>query len=170
MLNHGYGEFNEINNFAVDDKTDAPYIGLEFNDTAVYFHGKNDVVLESLSKPSWLGIKIRSYFLNPNYQHLQVVTTDKIAFEISEYVPFKNIITIDGTDFGNPQNINPAKDGILASVKTLKGSLSCTNDLTASNTTRMIEVGNMAEILRTGSTGTIFKGKLRWKGQDLWWT
>ena len=58
VLNHGYGEFNEINNFAVDDKTGALYIGLEFNDTAVYFHGKNDVVLESLSKPSSLGIRI----------------------------------------------------------------------------------------------------------------
>jgi len=119
VLNHGYGELNEINNFAVDDKTDALYIGLEFNDTAVYFHGKNDVVLESLSKPSSLGI--RSYFLNPNYQHLQVVTTDKIAFEISEDVPFKNIITIDGTDLGNPQTINPAKDGILASAQDSKG-------------------------------------------------
>lgn len=159
VLNHGYGEFNEINNFAVDNKTDALHIGLEFNDIAVYFHGENDVILESLSKPSSLGIRIRSYFLNANYQHLQVITTDKIAFEISKDVPFKNIISIDRTGLDNPQNINSDKDGILASAEDLKGSLSSTNDLTGSNTTRMIEGGNMDDVLRTGSTGTTFEGK-----------
>ena len=159
VLNHGYGEFNEINNFALDGKTDALHIGLEFRDIAVYFHGQNDVILASLSRPSSLGIRIVSFFLNDSYQHLQVTTTDKITFEISKDVPFKKIISIDRTDLESPQNINPQTDEVLASAEDLKGSLTSTNDLTGSETTRIIEGGNMADILRTGSTGTTFEGK-----------
>ena len=159
VLNHGYGEFNEINNFALDEKTDALHIGLEFSDIAVYFHGENDVILASFSRPSSLGIRIVSYFLNDSYQHLQVTTTDKITFEISKEVPFKKIISIDRTDLESPQNINPQMDEILASAQDLKGSLTSTNDLTGSKTTRIIEGGNMADVLRTGSTGTTFEGK-----------
>ena len=159
VLNHGYGEFNEINNFAVDNKTDALHIGLEFNDIDVYFHGQNDVILESIARPSSLGILIRRYFLNAHYQHLQVTTTDKITFEISKERPFKKILSIDRTDLGSPQNINPVKDGILASAQDLKGSLTSTNELTGSNTTRIIEGGHLADVLRAGTPGTTFEGK-----------
>ncbi|XP_068680311.1 uncharacterized protein [Montipora foliosa] len=164
VLNHGYGEFNEINNFAVDNKTDALHIGLEFNDIRVYFHGQNDVILESMSRPTSLGIRIQDYFRNASYQHLQVTTIDKITFNISQEVPFKEIISIDRTDLGTPQNINPQNDRILSSAQDLKGSLTSTNYLTGSNTTRIIEGGNMADVLRAGTIGTTFEGK---DGDDI---
>ena len=159
VLDHGYGEFNEINNFAVDNKTDALHIGLEFKDIRVYFHGQNDVILESNARPSSLGILIRRYFLNAHYQHLQVITTDKITFEISKQPPFKRIISIDRTDVGSPQNINPVKDGILAAARGLKGSLTSTNHLTGGNNTRIIAGGNLADVLRAGTPGTTLEGK-----------
>ena len=159
VLKHGYGEFNEINNFAVDNKTDTLLIGLEFKDIRVYFHMENDVVLESNARPSSLGVLIRSYFLNVLYQHLWVKTTDKITFEISKEPPIKRIISIDRTDVNSPQNINPVKDGILASARELKGSLSSNNHLTGSNTTRIIQGGNLADILRAGTRGTTLEGK-----------
>ena len=159
VLNHGYGEFNEINNFAVDNKTDTLHIGLEFSDIRLYFHGQNDVILESSSRPSSLGIRIRSYFLNVSYQHLQVITTDKVNFEFSKEIPFTKIISIDRTDLTSPQNIKPLEDEILSSAQDLKGSLTATNDLTGSNNTRTIEGGNADDVLRTGTSGTTFEGK-----------
>lgn len=159
VLKHGYGEFNEINNFAGDNKTDTLLIGLEFKDIHVYFHRENDVVLESNARPSSLGVLIRSYFLNVLYQHLLVKTTDKIIFEISKEPPFKRIISIDRTGVNSPQNINPVKDSILASARELKGSLSSNNHLTGSNTTRIIQGGNLADILRAGTRGTTLEGK-----------
>lgn len=159
VLKHGYGEFNEINNFALDNKTDTLLIGMEFKDIHVYFHMENDVVLESKARSSSLGVLIRSYFLNVLYQHLWVKTTDKITFEISKEPPFKRIISIDRTDVSSPQNINPVKDGILASARELKGSLSSNNHLTGSNTTRIIQGGNLADILRAGTRGTTLEGK-----------
>ena len=164
VLNHGYGEFNEINNFAVDNKTDALHIGLEFSDIRVYFHGQNDVILESVSRPTSLGIRIQDYFRNASYQHLQVTTTDKITFEITQDVSFKQITSIDRTDLGTPQNINPQNDRILSSAQDLKGSITSTNYLTGSDTTRIIEGGNMADVLRAGTIGTTFEGK---DGNDI---
>ena len=70
VFQHGYGEFNEINNCAEDNKLDILQLGLEFDDIRVYFHGENDVILASKTRPSSLSIHILDYFCNVSYQHL----------------------------------------------------------------------------------------------------
>ena len=163
VLNHGYGEFNEINNYATDNKQDTLQLGLEFDDIRVYFHGADDVILASNVRPSSLSVQILSYFSNRNYQHLQIITTDKIVFEIIQQHPFKRVISVDRTNVDSPQKISPNKKKIIASAQDIKGSLSSANNLTGSATTRMIEGGAQADILRGGPAGTSFEGK---EGKD----
>ena len=52
VFKHGYGEFNEINNFAEDKKLDTLQLGLEFDNIRLHFHGENDVILASKTRPS----------------------------------------------------------------------------------------------------------------------
>ena len=87
VFQHGYGEFNEINNYSEDKKLDTLQLGLEFDDIRVYFHGESDVILASKTRPSSLSIQILDYFRNVSYQHLQIVTTDKITFVVIEKIP-----------------------------------------------------------------------------------
>ncbi|CAB3988828.1 iron-regulated -like [Paramuricea clavata] len=87
VLSHGYGEFNEINNFADDNTTDILQFGVEFEDIGVYFHAENDVILASKSRSSSLSVRILDYFRSYKYQHLQIVTANKVTFEIMQEHP-----------------------------------------------------------------------------------
>ena len=159
VFNHGYGEFNEINNYANDDKTDALQLGAEFDDIGVYFRGQNDVILASKTRPSSLSVLILDYFRDANYQHLQIISADKIVFNISKHYPYREIIAVDRRIVDSPQTIDPKKNSIIAAALDLKGSLTSANNLTGSNTTLEIEGGAQDDILRGGETGTIFDGK-----------
>ena len=159
VFNHGYGEFNEINNFADDNKTDTLELGIEFDDIQVYFHGQYDVILESKTRPSSLSVRILDYFRGVKYQHLQITSADKVVFNISKQYPFTRVIVVDRRIIDSPQIIDPRRNSIIATAEDLKGSLTSANNLTGSNTTREIEGGAQADILRGGETGSIFEGK-----------
>ena len=159
VFNHGYGEFNEINNYADDNKTDTLMLGMEFDDISVYFHGQNDVILKSHKRPSSLSVRILEYFRGAKYQHLQIISADKVVFNISKQYPYRMIIAVDRRIIDSPQRIDPETTSILAAAEDLKGSLTSYNILTGTNTTREIEGGAVADTLRGGDTGTIFEGK-----------
>ena len=159
VLNHGYGEFNEINNYADDSKTDTLRLGLEFDDICVYFHGRNDVILASSSRPDSLSVLILNYFLGAKYQHLQVTSVDKVVFNISKQYPYKKVIAVDRRIIDSPQNIDPQRNSVIASALDLKGSLTSANNMTGTDTTREMEGGAEADILRGGQEGTVFDGK-----------
>lgn len=159
VFNHGYGEFNEINNYADDNKTDTLMLGIEFDDISVYFHGQNDVILKSHKRPSSLSVRILEYFRGAKYQHLQIISADKVVFNISKQYPYRMIIAVDRRIIDSPQRIDPETTSILAAAEDLKGSLTSDNILTGINTTREIEGGAVADTLRGGDTGTIFEGK-----------
>ena len=159
VLKHGYGEFNEINNYADDNKTDTLQFGIEFDDIRVYFHGQFDVILQSSTRPSSLSVRIPNYFRGSKYQHLQITSEDKVVFSISKQYPFRKIIAVDRRIIDSPQNIDPHTNSIIAAAEDLKGSLTSANNLSGSNTTREIDGGVQADVLRGGQTGTIFEGK-----------
>ncbi|XP_078357676.1 uncharacterized protein LOC144642570 [Oculina patagonica] len=159
VLKYGYGEFNEINNYADDNKTDIIQFGIEFDDIDVYFHGQFDAILQSSTRPSSLSVRILDYFRGSKYQHLQITTEDKVVFNISKQYPYRKIIAVDRRIIDSPQNIDPNTNSIIAAAEDLKGSLTSANNLTGSNTTKEIEGGVQADILRGGQTGTIFEGK-----------
>ena len=159
VLNHGYGEFNEINNYADDNKVDTPQLGMEFDDIHVYFHGLNDVILASNSRPSFLSVRILDYFRGTKYQHLQIISADKVIFNISKQYPYKLVIAVDRSKTDSPRNIDPDKNIVIATAEYIKGSLTSANKLTGSNMTRDIEGGAQADDLRGGHAGTIFEGK-----------
>ena len=159
VFKHGYGEFNEINNFAEDKKLDTLQLGLEFVNIRLYFHGENDVLLASKTRPSSLSIQILDYFRGAAYQHLQIVTTDQITFEVTEDYPFRKVVTVDRTSVESPQNIEPNTTSLITAAQDLKGSLASANSLTGSETTIGIEGDAEADILHGGANGTLFDGK-----------
>ena len=159
VLNHGYGEFNEVNNYADDDKVDTLQLGMEFEDINVYFHGPNDAILASKRRPSSLSVRILDYFRGVKYQHLQIISADKVIFNISKQYPYKKVIAVDRRIVDSPQNIDPQRNAIIAEAEDLLGSLTSPNNLTGSNTTRQIEGGAQADVLSGGETGTMFEAR-----------
>ena len=159
VLNHGYGEFNEINNYADDDKVDTLQLGMEFEDINVYFHGQNDAILSSKTRPSSLSVRILDYFRGAKYQHLQIISADKVIFKISKQYPYKKVMAVDRRMVDAPQKIDPQMNAIIAEADNLLGSLTSPNNLTGSNTTRQIEGGAQADALSGGEKGTIFEGR-----------
>ena len=159
VLNHGYGEFNEINNYADDDKVDTLQLGKEFEDINVYFHGQNDAILASKTRPSSLSVRILDYFRGVKYQHLQIISADKVIFKIIKQYPYKTVMAVDRRMVDAPQKIDPQMNAIIAEADNLLGSLTSPNNLTSSNTTRQIEGGAQADVLSGGEKGTIFEAR-----------
>ena len=159
VLNHGYGEFNEINNYADDSKTDTLELGIEFDDVRVDFHSHYDAILGSISRPTSLGVLILDYFRGAKYQHLQIISADKVVFNIVEKYPYKKVVVVDRRTIDSPQNIDPLTNEIIGGAEDLKGSLTSPNNLTGSDTTKEIEGGAQADTLHGGDKGTIFDGK-----------
>ena len=153
VLQHGYGEVNEINNYAGDNKLDTLQLGLKFDNIRVYFHGENDVILASKNRPSLLNVQVLDYFRGVAYQHLQIVTIDQITFEITEHYSFKRVVTVNRTSVESPQNIEPNTTNLITAAQDLKGSLVSANNLTGSETTIGIEGCVEADILRGGTNG-----------------
>jgi Ca2+-binding RTX toxin-like protein len=159
VLSHGYGEFNEINNFADDNMTDIVQFGVEFEDIGVYFHAENDVILASKSRSSSLSVRILDYFRSNKYQHLQIVTANKVTFEIMQEHPYRKVISVDRTHVDSPQNISFDTNPIITHAEDLKGSLLSTNELSGTDHTREIDGGFQGDILRGGNNGTVLEGK-----------
>ena len=159
VFNHGYGEFNEINNYADDNKTDGLELGIEFDDIQVFFHGQYDIILESKTRPSSLTVRILDYFRGVKYQHLQIISADNVVFNISKQYPFTMIIVVDRRNVDSPQIIDPQRNVIIATAEDIKGSLTSANNLTGSNTTIALVGGTQADILRGGELGAVLDGK-----------
>ena len=158
VLKHGYGEFNKIKNFARDKKTDILQLGLELNDIQFYFQGKHDVIVTSKSKPSSLSVSIINYFKSPRHQHLQVVTSDKVVFEIQRGCPFMKVLSVDLSLSNSPVNISPAQDRVLSTAHSIQGSLTQKNSLTGSEETNEIKGGDEVDTLRGKASKTIMSG------------
>ena len=116
VLKHGYGEFNEINNYAVGKKLDTLQLGLEFDNIQVYFHGENNLILASKTRPSSLSVQVLDYFRGEAYQHLQIVTTDQITTEVTGRYPFKRVVTVDRSSVESPQNIQPNATNLITAA------------------------------------------------------
>ena len=159
VLKHGYGEFNLIKNIATDDKVDYLQIGLELKDIKIYFYGENSVILASKSRPSSLSVEIEDFFKDKNHQHLQVVTSDNVVFEITRQHPFMNITSVDRSIEDSAQTIVPAEDNLLASSQTIQGSLSHRNRLSGTNDTREINGGSKKDILTGSDTDNLLRGR-----------
>ena len=159
VFQHGYGEFNDIYNHADDNKIDILQLGLEFDDINLYFHGENDIILASKTRTSSLSVRVREYFRGLSYQHLQVVTADKVTFEVIQQYPYRKVITVDRTSTDSPQVIEPNSTNLISTVQDLKGSLISGNKLTGGETTTGIDGGAEADSLWGGASGTIFDGK-----------
>lgn len=159
VLKHGYGEFNKIKNVATDDKVDYLQVGLELQDIKIYFYGENSVILASKSRPSSLSVEIEDFFKNKNYQHLQVITSDKVVFEITRQHPFINVTSVDRSIEDSAQTIVPAEDNLLASAQTIQGSLSHRNILSGTNNTREINGGSKKDSLTGSDTDNILRGR-----------
>ena len=158
VLKHGYGEFNKIINFAGDNKTDILQLGLELNDIQFYFQGKQDVIVTSKSNPRSLGVFIVDYFKSPRHQHLQVVTSDKVVFEIQRGYPFMKVLSVDLSLSNSPVNISPAQYRVLSTAHSIQGSLTQKNSLTGSEETKEIKGGDEVDMLRGKSSKTIISG------------
>ena len=158
VLKHGYGEFNKINNFAEDNKTDILQLGLELNDIQCYFKGKNDVIVTSKSRPSSLGVSIVNCFKSPQHQHLQVVTSDKVVFQIQREYPFMNVPTVDLSLSNSPVIISPAQERVLSTAHSIQGSLTQMNSLAGSEETKEIKGGDEVDTLRGKSSKIIITG------------
>ena len=86
VFNYGYGEFNEINNYTEDKIQDTLQLGFEFDNVELYFHGENNVIVASKTRPSSLTVQILN-FRGEDYQHLQVKTADKVIFKVTKENP-----------------------------------------------------------------------------------
>ena len=159
VLKHGYGEFNEIKNFARDKKTDILQLGLELNDIQFYFHGENDVILASKDRPSSLSVRILKYFRSARHQHLQVITSDKVAFEIQRNYPFMKVLSVDLSLADSPITISPDEDRVLSTAQSMQGSLTQKNSLTGTKETKEIRGGAEMDTLRGGSSKNIISGR-----------
>ena len=158
VLKHGYGEFNMIKNFARDKKTDILQLGLELNDIQFYFQGEHDAILTSKSRPSSLSVRILNYFKSPRHQHLQVVTSDKVAFEIQRKHPFMKVLTVDFSLSDSPVNISPVQNRVLSTAHSIQGSLTQKNSLTGTEETKEIKGGDEVDTLYGKSSKTIING------------
>ena len=87
VFGHEYGEFNVMNNFGEDKAQDTLEMGLIFEDIQILFDNNSNVFLASKTKPVSLTVKLESYFVGEDFQHIVVRTTEVVKFSIVERFP-----------------------------------------------------------------------------------
>lgn len=159
VLKHGYGEFNIIDNHATDNKKDTLKLGLELNDIQIFFHGSYDVILSSKARPSSLAVRMKDYFKGPTYQHLQIITSDQVTFEIKKDEPFMKIITLDLSRFDSPQSLSSQEMQLASQAQTLRGVNDFPNTITGTASSKEIDGGSKDDQISGGPADNIIDGK-----------
>ena len=159
VLKHGYGEFNIINNYAIDKKMDILKIGLELKDIHFSFYKRYDVILSSKSRPSSLTVRIRNYFKSPVYQHLQVVTSDQVTFEIQKEHPFMKIISLDLSLLDSPQKVSSKEMQLASKAQVVRGVQDHPNVIQGTSSTKEIDGGSKKDNISGGPGNNIIDGK-----------
>lgn len=159
VLKHGYGEFNIINNYAKDKKMDILKIGLELKDIHFSFYKRYDVILSSKSRPSSLTVKIKKYFKSPEYQHLQVLTSDQVTFEIQKEHPFMKIISLDLSLLDSPQKVSSKEMRLASKAQVVRGVQDHPNVIQGTSSTKEIDGGSKEDNISGGPGNDIIDGK-----------
>ena len=158
ILKHGYGEFNKINNFAKDEKNDILKLGLELKDIKFFFHKRYNVILASLSKPKSLRVEIVDFFKGSKHQHLRILTSDNILFEITRQYPFMKVLSVDLSSSDSAQAILAEQDSLLASTQAIQGSRNYPNKLSGTDNTYELTGGSQRDIIIGGNNENIIHG------------
>ena len=157
IINYGYGLFNEIDNFAEDNRQDILKFGTHFEN----FHTivrDDDLILTGKDKNGTIEARILDFFQGEQYQHLVVESSDGVRALLHEDgYPYYTVFSIDRSHYPHSQHVD-AQDGPLRESVVVIGSESHSNIIYGSNSTKEINGGEQNDILFGKAPNILIRG------------
>ncbi|KAL3847765.1 hypothetical protein ACJMK2_018659 [Sinanodonta woodiana] len=140
VVDYGYGAFNEINNFAMDEKDDHILLGILYDDIKIGVVG-NDLIIISSSHREHVTVRIIDFLLGARYQHLIATTSDGITMKLEPLFPYKTVLIVDKSYSSYPVVVDKTYPELMAARK-IKGLMLEGNYIEGGDDTLYIAGGN----------------------------
>ena len=95
MIGSDYGEFNEINNYAEDDKIDFLLLNVAYEHIKVDIKDDDDLILRSKSKHNKVSVTLKGFLHGREYQHMLLQSADKVFFRLLPHYPHTKPVIVD---------------------------------------------------------------------------
>ncbi|XP_066537042.1 uncharacterized protein [Hoplias malabaricus] len=142
VLGHGYGYENEIDNGAIDMKTDYLFLDVLYKDITVQLN-KPNITLLSTSRNDSVRVRLLRYLQGPEHQHLVIKSSDGYLFKVNPlFDPYKSVISIDTSTSTKSCNISCAMGEEFLQVTHIYGASQFSNYITGSKSSSVIKGGN----------------------------
>ncbi|KAL3847756.1 hypothetical protein ACJMK2_018650 [Sinanodonta woodiana] len=156
VVDYGYGAFNEIINFAHDEKDDHILLGILYDDLEIGVVG-NDLIILSSSHREFVTVRIIDFLLGTRYQHLITTTSDGITMKLDPRFPYKTVLIVDKSYSSYSVTVDKAHPELLSARK-IRGSMLEENYLEGGEGTLDIVGGEKNDTLHGGVLGNTIDG------------
>ncbi|KAL3847757.1 hypothetical protein ACJMK2_018651 [Sinanodonta woodiana] len=156
VVDYGYGAFNEINNFAMDEKDDHILLGILYDDLDIGIVG-NDLIIISSSHREYTSVRILDFLLGTFYQHLIATTSDGITMKLEPLFPYKTVLIVDKSYSSYSVVVDKTHPELMAARK-IKGSMLEGNYIEGGDDTLYIAGGEKNDTLYGGVLGNTIDG------------
>ena len=154
VINYGYGLYNEIDNFAEDNRMDILKFGTYFENIHTLVKN-NDLLLTAKTKNGSIGVRILGFFRGEQHQYLVMESSDGIrALLDGDQYPYYTPFYVDKSHISNSQLINASE----SPIRTVTGSKSHSNVIYGSNGTTELSGGEQKDILVGKAPKVVIRG------------
>ncbi|KAL3880793.1 hypothetical protein ACJMK2_033004 [Sinanodonta woodiana] len=157
VVEYGYGSFNEISNFAKDEKLDHMLLGILYYDVEISVIA-DDMIITSSSHPESVGVRLLNFMSGDIYQHLIATTSDGITMKIEPAFPHKIVLVVDKSYSSYSVRINNNTHPDLMTAKRITGSMLEKNYIEGGDATVYISGGEQNDTLHGGISGENING------------
>ena len=155
VIGSNYGRFNEINNYAEDDKIDFVLLTVGYKHIQVNIND-TDLILRSTYQHNHLSVYLRGFLLGKEYQHMLLQSSDKVLFRLLPHYPHKKPVVINYSQSKHSQIVNLTK--LFSKAGIFYGSKNKTNVIYGSDSSTKLSGGFRKDNITGGSLGETIEG------------
>ena len=157
VVGPNYGEFNEINNYALDLLIDFVMLSVEYRYIQIdIVESTKDIVVRSTSNSNQVDVRVKNFLHGIEYQHIVFQSADKITFRVMPHYPYKKPMIVDYSKSKFNQIVNASS--LFPSASVIYGSSEKGNKIYGSSLTRRLVGGSEVDVIEGGIGGEQIEG------------
>ena len=156
VIGSDYGEFNEINNYATDDKIDFVLLNVGYKYIEVTIKDEADLILRSTLNTNNVSVALKGFLYGKDYQHLLLQSSDKVLFRLLPHYPHKKAVIVNYAQSSHSQIFNLTKTFPGAGI--LYGPKNKTNIIYGSDSSTKLSGGLLRDKIEGGRLGETIEG------------
>ena len=157
VIGSNYGEFNEINNYATDDKIDFVLLNVKFKHIKVGIKDDTaDLILRSTSKYNKVSVVLKGFLYGKEYQHMLLQSADRVLFRLLPHYPHRKAVIVNYAESKHSQILNLTDTFPDAGI--FYGAKQHHNVIYGSDSSRKLSAGFKKDTVVGGKLGETIEG------------